>query len=79
MRTLKWLLGRLWAGWKAFAYRLGVVNRYVLLTLFYWTMVNVTNLVLRLLRIDLLDRRMRPAESYWHERPPQDKTYEHQF
>lgn len=70
----------LWKGWKKFAHGLGVVNRYVLLTLFYFVVVNVVNLVLRLLRIDLLDRRMRPASTYWRERvTPQQKLYQHQF
>lgn len=79
MHYLKWVLGRLWFGWKKFAHVLGVVNRFVLLTLFYWTVVNVTNLTVRLLRIDLLDRRMRPASSYWNERINKSSSYEHQF
>jgi hypothetical protein len=79
VRYLKWVLGRLWFGWKKFAYGLGVVNRYVLLTLFYWLIVNVTNLGVRLLRVDLLNRRMRPAESYWNVRHDKSSTYEHQF
>ena len=79
MRYLKWFLGRLWVGWQKFAHFLGVINRYVLLTLFYWIIVNVTNLIVRLFRVDLLDRRMRPATSYWHQRTDKSDTYEHQF
>lgn len=76
MRILKLL----WAGWKKFAHGLGVVNRYVLLTLFYFLMVNVVHVVLSVLRIDLLDRRMQTAPSYWRERATQQqKTYQHQF
>ena len=76
MRFLKLL----WAGWKKFAHGLGVVNRYVLLTLFYFLMVNGVHVVLRILRRDLLDRRMQTVPSYWHERAQQQpKTYRHQF
>ena len=79
MRYVKWVLGRLWTGWKRFAHALGVVNRYILLTLFYWIIVDVTNIGIRLLRKDLLDRRMTPAESHWHERTSQSATYKNQF
>ena len=79
MRYVKWVLGRLWAGWKKFAHGLGVVNRYILLTLFYWVSVDITNIGVRLLRVDLLDRRMKPAESYWHEKTLKSTTYKHQF
>jgi len=74
------LLRLLWRGWKKFAHGLGVVNRYVLLTVFYFVLVSIVNLVVRLFRIDLLDRRMRPSASYWHGRTaPAKKLYEHQF
>ena len=70
----------LWRGWKKFAYGLGVVNRYILLTVFYFLVVNIFNLFVRLFRVDLLDRRMRPAASYWHDRvAPDRKLYERQF
>lgn len=70
---------RLYAGWMRFAYILGTINRYVLMTLFYWLIIDVVNLVVRLLRIDLLDRRMRPRASYWHEKLQHPATYKHQF
>jgi hypothetical protein len=76
---VKSILRALWAGWKRFGFILGTINRYVLLTVFYWVIVNLSNVVLRLLRIDLLDRRMRPQPSYWHLRQQVPSTYQHQF
>ena len=82
MRALKWVVGRLWAGWKRFAHALGVFNQYVLLTVFYWIVVNLTNVFLRLFRVDLLDRRMQPAPTYWHRKAAAVEgrnLYKHQF
>ena len=73
------LLRLLWNAWKRFAHALGVVNRYVLLTVFYFVIVNIVNLFVRLFRVDLLDRRMKPAASYWHEKIGSQKLYQHQF
>lgn len=79
MTMLKRLLRGLWAGWKKFAHVLGVVNRYILLTLFYFLIVNLVNLVLRLFRVDLLDRRLAATKTYWHEKDRRTGTYRHQF
>jgi hypothetical protein len=79
VHALKALGKRLYAGWMRFAYLLGTVNRYVLMTVFYWVIIDLVNLVLRLLRIDLLDRRFRARSSYWHEKLQQPATYKHQF
>jgi hypothetical protein len=76
---VKSILRALWAGWKRFGFLLGTINRYVLLTVFYWVIVNVTNVIVRVLRIDLLDRRMRPKPSYWTTRSPAPSTYRNQF
>ena len=73
------ILGKLWAGWKGFAHAVGVVNRHVFLTLFYFLCVNVVNLILRLFRIDLLDRRLAPAATYWQEKDGRRGEYRHQF
>ena len=61
------------------AHVLGVVNRYILLTLFYFLIVNLVNLVLRLFRVDLLDRRLAATKTYWHEKDRRTGTYRHQF
>ena len=76
---MKSILRTLWAGWKRFGFLLGTINRYVLLSVFYWVIVDLVNLGVRLLRIDLLDRRMAPRPSYWHPKPPAAPTYLHQF
>lgn len=79
MDTLKSVGRLLYRGWMRFAHLLGTVNRYVFMTLFYWIVVDLTNLILRLLRIDLLDRRVRVRESYWHPKSPHTGGYRHQF
>ena len=73
------VLKALWAGWKGFAHVLGVVNRFLLLSIFYFVFVNLVHLGLLLFRVDLLDRRMRPAPSYWRARAPGPDLYQHQF
>jgi len=79
VNVLKAIGKRLYAGWMKFAYLLGTVNRYILMTVFYWVIIDLVNIVLRIMRIDLLDRRVRPRPSYWHEKVEQAPTYKHQF
>ena len=62
-----------------FAHLLGIVNRFVFLTIFYWVIVDISNICVRLARQDLLDRRMVPQPSYWHRRQTQSNTHKHQF
>ena len=70
----------LWAGWMKFAHVLGIINRSILLSVFYFVFVNLIHLGLRIFRVDLLDRRMRPSASYWHERSLREPgLYPHQF
>ena len=70
---------KLWAGWKRFAHFLGVVNRYVFLTVFYFLVVNITNLGLRLVRADLLDRRLAAVPTYYRDKDGRSGGYRHQF
>ena len=78
--TLKKIWRAVYGAWMRLAFLLGTVNRYVLMTVFYWVIIDITNLILRVLRIDLLDRRLRPQTSYWHTKPPGTAaTYKHQF
>ena len=65
--------------WMRFAHLLGIVNRFVILTVFYWAIINIANVCLRLTRADLLDRKIRVQPSYWHPKVPQEHTYRHQF
>ena len=76
---MKSILRALWAGWKRFGFILGTINRFILLTVFYWVVIDVANIGLRLLRKDLLDRRMVPKPTYWHPKPAAPATYQHQF
>ena len=73
------VLRKLWAGWKAFGHFIGVVNRTILLAVFYWVFVDLINIGLRLARVDLLDRRYRPAPTYWHAKAVHAPTYQNQF
>ena len=59
------ILARIWAGWKAFAHKLGAINTRVILTLVYATIFAISNLGLRLFRKDPLQRRHRPGASQW--------------
>ena len=77
--TIKRILGALWAGWKRFAHLVGVVNRYVFLTVFYFVFVSLVNVCLRVARVDLLDRRRVSASTYWHAKDLRGGTYQHQF
>ncbi len=70
---------KLWAGWKRFAHLLGIVNRYIFLTVFYFVVVNVSNLFLRLFRVDLLDRRLAAAATYYRPKDARTGTYRQQF
>jgi hypothetical protein len=65
--------------WMRFAHLLGIVNRFIFLTIFYWIIVDISNICVRLARQDLLDRRMVPKTSYWHRRQAQQHTYKQQF
>lgn len=78
-RVIKRVLCQLWAGWKRFAHGLGVVNRWVLLTVFYFVAVNIVNLCLRTFRIDLLDRRPASMPTYWRPRDLRHGSYHQQF
>jgi hypothetical protein len=73
-------IGRtIYRGWMLFARFLGTVNRFVFMTIFYWVIIDIANLALRLVRADLLDRRMRPQASFWHPKPPASGSYTNQF
>ena len=64
--TVSWILlplNRLWAG---VGYRVGQLNNYVLLGLFFYLFVIPTGLILRLLGRDPMHRRLNPeARTYW--------------
>ena len=51
--------------WMAFAEAVGWFNTRLLLTVFYFVVLALPALVLKLLRKDLLDRSFRDRDSYW--------------
>lgn len=73
---MKKFLSLLWLGWKKFAHVLGIINTKILLTITYLIVIALAALFVRLMGKDLLDRRMKPAASYWHERDQQEVTLE---
>ena len=64
--TMMTILKKIWAGWKWFAHKLGVFNTKVLLTITYFVIIALVAIIARLLGRDLLDRRFKLKESYWH-------------
>jgi len=65
------ILRALWAGWKAFAHRLGVINTFIILTVFYFVVIGISALIMFVTRRDLLGIRRREGSVYApHERQP---------
>lgn len=76
------LLWTLLAHWKWFAAKLSIVQTFLILTLVYSLVIGITALIARLLRRDLLDRRLRNQPTFWHARQDLPGTIEscrHQF
>lgn len=67
------LLKNFWQGWKKFAHKLGVVQTYIIITLFYWLIVPFFSLI-RLQ--NPLRLRQSSNRSYWLERKPADHSLE---
>jgi len=66
----------------AFAHALGWINTRVILTLFYFIILALPALFVKLFRKDLLHRRMQKSGSYWITKAPLKHTLEeakHQF
>jgi hypothetical protein len=62
---------KLWQGWKKFAHKLGVIQTYIIITLFYWIIVPFFSLI----RFQNLLRLRQPADrSYWIERKTTDNS-----
>ncbi|EQB63099.1 MAG: hypothetical protein RBG1_1C00001G0678 [candidate division Zixibacteria bacterium RBG-1] len=56
---------KFWAFWKKFAHRLAIIQTTIILTLFYFLMISVFALVIKLLRKDLLDKKWKQKKSFW--------------
>lgn len=79
MATIKAIWRTIYGLWMKLAYLLGTINRFIFMTIFYWVIIDLTNLVLRILRVDLLDRRMQSQPSYYKDKQPRSPSYKHQF
>lgn len=73
---MKKFLSLLWRGWKEFAHVLGIVNTRILLTVSYFVILAFAAVVTRIFGKDLLDRRMKRAETYYHPHEPIQATLE---
>ncbi len=79
---MKAFFGKIYQYWMAFGLAIGVVMTPVQLFLVYLLGFGPSRLVTLLAGKDLLDRRMRPSQSYWHARTSQPRTMDearHQF
>jgi len=70
------LFGNLRKWWMAFANAMGWFNTRLLLTIFYFVILALPAIILRLMRKDLLDRSFRDRSSYWTDKQPSDHTLE---
>ena len=61
-------LRRLWAGWLKIAHIIGTFQARVILSIFYFVVVPVFALLVKIFR-DPLDLRTGPRESFWIHRP----------
>ena len=72
-------LNRLWG---LLAQRLGRVNNYLLLGIFLYVVIFPTSVIMRILRVDPMDRRLEPSSnSYWRpvERHATAESFEDMF
>lgn len=69
--------------WMKFAYLLGWINSRILLIIIFYLVFAPTGLVMRLLRVDLLDRKIeKDKPSYWKTKDDLDSSplgYEKRF
>jgi len=62
--------------WMSFANAVGWVNTRLWLTIFYFVLLALPALILKMLRKDLLDRAFRTGKSNWHEKERSDHSLE---
>ena len=73
---MKKFFSLLWRGWKKFAHVLGAIQTRILLTVSYFVIVAVASLITKLGGKDLLDRRMKPAATYYQPHGPVEASLE---
>jgi hypothetical protein len=69
------LLRQLWQGWKRIAHRIGVIQTFIIMTVFYFVIIGPAALIAFVLRRDLL-RARKSEPSYYREHPPFDDSLE---
>jgi hypothetical protein len=74
---MKNLLRTLKQKWLFFAQKVGQVNTAILLSIVYFFVIGIMALVAKLLRKDLLNKKMKPTQtSYWLDRDSGEQTLE---
>lgn len=76
MHLIKKFFSLLWRGWKKFAHVLGIVNTRILLTISYFVILAFAAVITKVMGKDLIDRRMKPAPSFYHPHEPIQATVE---
>lgn len=82
MASLPSIARKLNSWWMTFAHALGWVNTRILLTVFYFVILAIPALILKLIRKDLLRRAFEDRASYWDDKPVIKHSLEqakHQF
>ncbi len=64
-KTLRALGKSLFAAWMRFAHLLAIVNTTIILTLVYFLLIGPIALIMRIIRNDPLERRMKGVETFW--------------
>jgi hypothetical protein len=59
----------IWQAWKKLALKIAKAQTILLLTMFYFTIFGLYAVSMKLLRLDLLDKRWRKEKSFWLEKP----------
>ena len=73
---MKRFFSAIWAGWKTFAHKLGVFNTYVILTIFYFVILAIVSILVRIFKPDLLDKKWDVDGPLWKPRPPSNPSLE---
>ena len=65
--------------WDKIGHVLGIINTYILLTLFYFVILTPLSLVMRLFGKDILKLKRNKNDTYWESTPPKASGMENQF
>jgi hypothetical protein len=65
--------------WDKIGHVLGIINTYILLTLFYFVILTPLSLIMRLFGKDILKLKRNKNNTYWESTPPKTGGMENQF